>query len=567
MASSSLDVSATSVSVLIVGGGPVGLCFALFLARQGISPVLVERHASVSLHPRARALTVRTMELFRELGLEERVREAGAALAKSQYMLVVDTLAGKEHERSIPPRFVLPSSLSPTTLGVCAQDQLEPLLRDALLKQGMDVRFSTELVSFEQTPSGIRATLLERTSGTRQMICADYLVAADGAHSSIRQALAIATQGREEPIGHYLSAYFRADLSHLVQGREFLLCFVRHQQAPGMLVAVNNRDYWIFQFSYHPERGEAPEQYTNERIRTLVRQAVGLPYLEVETLSTLAWEATSFVAEQFQTGRVFLIGDAAHVIPPAGGYGMNIGIEDAHNLAWKLALVLKGVADASLLTSYQAERHPHAHGVAQQAELRMVELIKQGEYYQDEQANPLWVEDILLMLGYAYSSEALVLDGYIPDAPEESLDPVRKESDADQTVASPFLESLDQLGRPGTRSPHVWLLWQGKRISLLDLLGRHFVLLCGEDGQEWYEAAQAAAARWRIPLLSYRVGRRGDLFDLEERWNAVYGVATQGAALIRPDGCIAWRSPSMVQSPAEALEKVLAHLLGKAISP
>jgi putative polyketide hydroxylase len=213
--------------------------------------------------------------------------------------------------------------------------------------------------------------------------------------------------GRAEPIGRYLSAYFRADLSPLVQGREFLLCFVRNPQAPGMLVSVNNRDHWIFQYTYHPERGEAPEQFTDELIRTLVRQAVGLPHLEE---------------------------------------------------------------------------------VAQQAELRMIELIKQRGYYQDEQASPLWVEDLLLMLGYAYSSQVLVLDRYIPDvrtkAPEETLDPVRKESGTGHAATSPFLESLDQLGRPGTRAPHIWLQWQGKRISLLDLLGKHFVLLYGEEGQE-----------------------------------------------------------------------------------
>jgi putative polyketide hydroxylase len=545
--------------VLIAGGGSVGLSCALFLARHGISSLLVERHSGLSIHPRARALTVRTMELLREVGLEREVQEAGSVLAKNRYILTVDTLAGDEIQRVIHNRFVIPPSLSPTTLGLCAQDKLEPLLIAALRKYDADLRFGTELVSFEENTSGITATLVEHASGRSKTVQADYLIGTDGARSSIRSRLGIPTQGPAKPLAYQMSIYFRADLSHLVQGREFILCFVHHPGDQGLLVAVNNTDEWIFIFSYEPERGES---FTVEQARERVRLAVGLPQLEVEVLSTLPWEVTSRVAEHFQQGRVFLAGDAAHVIAPAGGYGMNIGIEDAHNLAWKLALVIQGTAGSTLLATYEPERHPHAQGIAQQAELRGIEVINKNAYYKVDERNELWVDDLLLMLGYKYRSQVVVLDLQLPDATGKA----GQGSASVEGNPSPFLESLNQLGSPGTRAPHIWLEQQGKRISSLDLFGLHFVLLCGEDGEAWREAAHAVARHFGLTLESYRVGPTGHILDPGEYWYATYGITPAGATLIRPDGFVAWRSANMVQSPHEVLENVLAQLLDRACS-
>jgi len=558
------SVSRTRFPVLIAGGGPVGLFCALFLARHGVSSLLIERHPGVSIHPRARAITIRTMELLREVGLEDVVREAGSALAKSRYVLTVDTLAGEEIQRVIPNRFVLPPSLSPTTLGSCAQDVLEPLLVDALRKYNSELCFGTELVSFEQDTSGITATLLERVSGTTQTVHADYLIAADGAQSGIRSLLGIPTQDQATSPANWISTYFRADLSHLVQGREFILCAVRHPGVQGWLVSVNNTDRWIFMFPYEPEHGETAEHFTIERTQQLVRQAVGLPQLEVEVVSNLPWEAISRVAEHFQSGRVFLAGDAAHVIPPAGGYGMNIGIEDAHNLAWKLALVIQGTASSALLTSYEAERYPHAQGIAQQTVLRGFELAKMRAYYEASEQDTLWVDDLLMMLGHNYSSQTIVPDVQQPDAPEEACQDGGKVTIAEQGP-SPFLENINQLGRPGTRAPHIWLEREGKRLSPFDLFGLHFVLLCGEDGEPWRNVAHTLAIRFRLTLESYRVGRTGDLFDPDEHWYAAYGMTPQGAVLVRPDGFVAWRAAHLAQSPHKVLEKVLAQLLGRSI--
>lgn len=538
------ETTVSHTPVLIIGAGPVGLSSALFLARQGISSLLVERHPGVSIHPRSRGITARTMELMREVGLEEAVRAAGSALENSRFMLTVDTLAGAEIERNTSTRFdAFPPSLSAATHCLCAQDELEPLLVAVLQEHGVDLRFGTELVSFEQDTSGVTATIVERASGTTRVIHADYLIATDGAQSSVRQMLGIPTQGRIKPLAYcMMSIYFRADLSHLVQGREFIICFVRHPAARGgILVSVNNTDRWIFMTSYNPEHGTATEQFTPERTRELVRQVIGLPQLEVELLSNIAWEATDRVADHFQSERVFLAGDAAHVIPPAGGFGMNIGIQDAHNLAWKLALVIQGTATSALLTTYEIERRPQAQAIAEQANLRMVQLIKNHAYYTAEDKKERWVDDHIVILGHQYSSQAIIA------SPSQS----------------PFLESIDQLGRPGTRAPHIWMERQGKRISTLDLFGLHFVLFVGTEGQRWQEAVHAVATRIGLTLDSYRVGQTDDLLDPEQRWYTAYGITPEGAVLVRPDGFVAWRAESLAAFPYKILENVFDQLLGR----
>jgi hypothetical protein len=244
---------------------------------------------------------------------------------------------------------------------------------------------------------------------------------------------------------------------------------------------------------------------------------------------------------------------------------MNIGIEDAHNLAWKLALVIQGIAGSTLLTTYEAERHPYAQGMAEQTELRSLELVNKETYYEVDKENKLWVDDLLIMLGHNYCSQAVVLDLQFPH-PTNNVCPDKSPESILEQHPSPFLENLDQLGRPGTRAPHVWLEQQGKRISTLDLFGLHFVLLCGEEGERWSESAHVVATRFGLTLKSYRVGPTGNLLDLEERWCATYGIAPSGAILVRPDGFVAWRAANMAPSPDEVIEKVLAQLLNRASS-
>jgi putative polyketide hydroxylase len=529
-----MDTSTTSV--LIVGGGLVGLSTSLFLAHHHVPSLLVERHVSTSIHPRARGINFRTMELFREVGLEEQLRDAGKDLVNSHGLLVVETLAGVERRRIAmeEPENSPMDLISPTNWCVCAQDQSEPVLLAAVRQRGCDIRFNTEMVSFEQDEAGVSAVLVDRATGARQTVRADYLVAADGATSPIRNALSIGRSGKGT-LGHNISIYFSADLGDLVRGREFVLCQVENAEVQGLFIAINNKDLWVFSVAYDPERGERPEDFSPERCREIVRKAVGLPQLAVEIKSILPWEAAVRVADRFQDGRIFLAGDAAHQMPPTGAFGANTGIQDAHNLAWKLAAVYHGQAAPILLTSYDEERRPVARFTTEQAGLRSA-----ATSFGPGGANNAGIADNLVIItGYQYTSRAIIAEDHEP-LPLDHL-------------------ALD--GHPGRRAPHVWLERQGRRISTLDLFGSRFVLLAGEQGQEWREAAQALAARQDINLDAYCVGPTGDLIDLQHRWSDAYGVTSAGAVLVRPDGFVCWRMQGAKPSSEQMLAAVLERLL------
>jgi putative polyketide hydroxylase len=529
-----------TVPVLIVGAGPVGLTAALLLARQGVHSILVERHTSTSIHPRAKVINTRVMEQFRLMGLEERIRAAGTELTRSQYWLFVETLAGREIRRvsrrdlfEVSPQV---EQISPTSRAMCAQNQLEPLLVEEAEKSGCTLRFTTELVSFEQDDSGVTAHVRERSSGTEYAIHADYLIAADGARSPIRHMLGIAMEGTEA-ISHHANIYFRADLSKLVQDRLFSMCFVENPEVRGILAPVNNRDLWQFHARYNPTEGTAFEDFTEVYCVEVVRKVVGLPQLDVEILSVLPWEVAIHVADHFQQGRIFLAGDAVHVMPPSGGFGMNSGIQDVHNLCWKLAAVINGPASPALLATYEAERRPVDLFTAEQAGARLEnrDALAQALHKKLER-----IDEIIVTLGYRYASAAVVA----------------------QDESAPSIETLDLSGRPGTRAPHVWLQRNGRQISTLDLFNKHFVLLAGHEGEGWCEAARDVAACLGLSLDVYRVGETdADLVDVEGHWAASYGIQPAGAVIVRPDGFVGWRTKRSESPSQQSLEAVMRRLL------
>ena len=552
-------------SVLIVGGGPTGLVAAVLLARQGVATVLVERHATTSIHPRARGVNLRTMEIMRALGLEEAVRVAGAPLAGVRYTLFVETLAGRELRRVPNDDYLgdpaLLARLSPSAWCACAQDQLEPVLAEAARTAGADLRFGIELRALTQDAAGVDATLARRDGAGVYRIHADYLLAADGADSLVRAALGVATSGAGT-LGHYLNIYFRADLSDLVRGREFVTCFVRNQTVSGLLMAVNGSDRWLLNMPYTPGEGQwsavKADQISDERSIEFVRAAVGVPELPVEVLSVLPWEAAARVAQTFAVERVLLAGDAAHTMPPVGGFGMNTGIQDAHNLAWKLAAVLDGSADPALLATYEAERRPVALLVTEGAASGLSAGQRRGPggaagsggSNTPEDKNAAMQQQLAKTVGYRYASCAVLADENAPP-----------------TDGAP---TLDLTGQPGTRAPHVWLHrpagdgQQPTPLSTLDLFTGRFVLLAGSDGAAWCEAARWLAHSTGAALDAYRItpaGHGGDLFDGDGGWSAAYGVTEAGAVLVRPDGFVAWRVPTSVADARQALARTLAATL------
>lgn len=534
-----------TTSVLIVGGGPVGLATAVFLARQGVRPILLERRPGSSIIPRATGLHARTMELFRSVGLEEAVAAAGlrivgpgkeldkvaAGRATPLVMRGAQSLAALDRsfvmEAHDPPY----ADFTPSWPIWCGQDHYEPILLDAARAHGADIRFDHEVRSLTQDAGGVEAVVEDLTSGTSRTIRADYAVAADGVRSPVREALGIG-QRSQGVAGQFVSIIFRANIDVVPEPRNFTLIYVLNPRAQGLLLFIEP-GRWMFGVNYDPERGEAPADFTQERCVELVRIAAGVPDLAVEVESATPWEAKHMVADTFQSGRVFLAGDACHAHPPAGGFGVNAGIQDAHNLAWKLAAVVRGQAAPSLLDTYDVERRPVGAATADQAWML---FRTRGQLADEDRA--AFRDFVIVTMGYRYDSAAVV-----GTEPGQEVLP----------------RELTFTGAPGSRAPHVWLSRAGQRVSTIDLFGSDFVLLAGEDGAAWLPAAKSVAGG---AVRGYLIGSAGELSDPDGAWAKAYGVSSEGAVLIRPDGFVAWRSPGAATDPERELAEAVAAVLG-----
>ncbi|MGH3585883.1 MAG: FAD-dependent oxidoreductase, partial [Pseudonocardia sp.] len=341
--------------VLVVGGGLVGLTAALVLRHHGLAVTLVEKRTGTSPQPKARRIHVRSMEVFRELGLAQVVHDAARDLVGHDRMAIGRTLA----EAALLPWWQPGGSealeVSPEPPCLLAQDALEPVLRDAAADAGVDVRFGTALSGFDQDENGVLADLQGNA------LHAAYLVAADGARSGVRTTLGIGRSGRGAIGEPSVNVYFHADLAEVVRGREFNLCRIEHADAPGAIASVDGRRRWVFM---------TPGVELDRDWAALLRTALGVPVPDLDVRSVLPWQAEMRVADRYSAGRVHLAGDAAHVLPPFAAMGANTGISDVHGLGWKLAAVLRGTAAPTLLDSYDAERRPAGWFVAEQSARR-----------------------------------------------------------------------------------------------------------------------------------------------------------------------------------------------------
>ena len=535
------------VPVLIVGGSLVGLSTSLFLGRLGVPHLLVERHRGTSIHPRGRGNNVRTMELFRVAGVEAAIHEAAATLAENHGILQTPGLVGDQGEwlfRDIDPGGGL-ARFSPSAWCLCSQNDLEPVLLDHAGQLGGDLRFATELLSFEADRDGVTALVKSRETGEHTTIRAGYLVAADGPRSPVREALGIGQSGPGD-LFHNISMTFRSQrLAKVVGDRRFIVCYLTRPGADGALLPVDNRENWVFHAPWHPEQGETMEEFTDERCVGHIRRAVGDPDLDVEITGKAPWHAAQRVARSYRSGRVLLAGDSAHEMSPTGAFGSNTGIQDAHNLAWKLAAVLGGWAGERLLDTYDAERRPVAEATSARAAARSAEHSHPGFAPPPGTSGPQ--RGILsVALGYRYPQGAVV-----------GADP-----------AGPVVpEQLSLTGEPGSRAPHMWLRRRGERISTLDLYERSLVLLSGADEPGgWHEAALRLADELGVPLESYRVGTGPDAElapEEETDWAERHGTAAAGAVLVRPDGFVAWRAAEPAEDPESTLRQVLTVLLAR----
>jgi putative polyketide hydroxylase len=533
-----------SIPVLIVGGGPVGLTASILLSRHGVRSLLAERHTGTAVHPKARAINARSMEIYRQCGVEAAIRRAGLGPEHTGLVVWTRTLAGEEIERRVPWR-AGPESLliSPVRNCLCAQDDLEPVLRAFAESQGPgELRFGTEVGALIEDEDGITATLTDRARGGETRVRAQYVIAADGAQSAIRHRLGVAMLGRER-VYESVNILFSADLRPWTEHRPAALYFVEHPQIKATFLTINARDRWGFLVNSLSAYGYTASDFTPERSLELVRLAAGVPDLAVKILGIAPWTASAHVAERYGHGRVFLVGDAAHEMPPTGGFGLNTGIQDVHNLAWKLAGVLRGVAGPALLGTYHDERQPVGRAITEQSLMNSQSMGRLGGRSSGTAiARPEYLNEQGMIFGAAYRSSAIVPDGTPPP-----------------TLANPVTDYVPS-ARPGARAPHVWLERNGVRVSAIDLAG--FVILAGRRGTAWVRAARQLASDTQLPLSAHNIGD-GEIENADGQWHAAYGVDEDGAVLIRPDGHVAWRSPSLTQQPTATLRATLAAILAK----
>ncbi|MBO0715587.1 MAG: FAD-dependent monooxygenase, partial [Acidimicrobiales bacterium] len=487
MTDTDAQLGAEEPDVLIVGGSLVGLSTALFLRLHGVSCLAVERHPSTAIHPRAGHFQLRTLEILRWAGLEDTVRRKGA----EQYhpnggINNVESLAGREIASFFPNLNAGVEEFSPTVRLFIDQDALEPILRARVEQLGAQLRYRVECTSLAQDTDGVTATLVDLERGERRTVRSKYLVAADGNRSEIREQLGIKMRGHGQ-LSHSVTIYFRAetDLAPLLQGRDQGVNYVTNPVLRGFfrLDRTGNRGFLVVNLvgdTARPEivaaYPEAPwasvaETIDEGRALSLLRAAIGVPEIPVVIEDIATWRAVADSAERYQDRRVLLAGDAAHTMPPNGGFGGNTGIHDAHNLAWKLALVIRGVAGPGLADTYDQERRPIGELTVEQAYSRYVTRV--APYLGTEGMQPL-VDDFSMEIGWRSNSPAVAL-----------------EAGDDQRLHEHPRESK---GRPGSRAPHLLLVRDGRQVSSLDLFGRSFVLLAAAGGEAWHHAAQAAAA-------------------------------------------------------------------------
>ncbi|MFE7311509.1 FAD-dependent monooxygenase [Streptomyces sp. NPDC057555] len=509
----------SEIPVVIAGGGTVGLATAVFLGHHGVRSLVVERRAKPSNHPRALGISLRTLEFFREVGLREEM--AGAAVPSTAlWRAEARTVAEIDRSQAPPPAerdaFF---ALSPETpRGHYPQHRIDAVLIPAARERGATVEFGVEVTGVEQDADQVSVTLSDG-----RVVHADYLVGADGVNSLVRDALGIATTGPGEIGDITLNILFDADLEGRF-GPMPPMTQINHPDARGVLLSVGDRR-WVLHVL--PDQwDDASEEHCAQAVRT----AIGAD-MPVEIVSVLPWRATARMADAFRHGRAFLVGDAARAVTPLGAFGLNTGIADAHNLAWKLAMTLAGQAGNRLLDSYHQERHAIAELVTRQALARWgnPRMHWDPTAVAERRAAGAWNAPLVTM-GYRYASSAVI-------------DPVVELPSTEDLAAS-----LD--GAPGSRLPHRWLA--DGTASTLDLNRSRFAVLTGPTGGDWHGATRAVAASLGMDL---------DTVLLDEQVASSLNLADDEALLVRPDGFIAWRTRGAA-SPTR-LEQVLTTVTGR----
>ncbi|MFF2110683.1 FAD-dependent oxidoreductase [Rhodococcus koreensis] len=570
--------------VLVVGAGPMGATTALALASLGVRVHMITRYRWLADTPRAHITNQRALEVFRDLGIEDRMTLQGSDWRLMGDTLITTSLTGPEIARirawgTGDRRIGDYLAASPVGMLDIPQPKLENVLVSAAAERGATVGFNTEYLGLEQDADGVTAYLRDRISGVERPWRCRYLVGADGARSKVAEDIGIPIEGHS---GRATTAYvqFTADLSRYVAHRPSILYWIMNpvggfgEIGLGLLRAVHPWNEWIAGWGHDPANGEP--DFSTDALRARIRALVGEPQLDVEIGRCSTWQVNQAYATRLSVGRVFCGGDAVHRHPPSGGLGSNTSVQDAHNLAWKLAHVVRGVADPALLDSYTAERVPVAQQIVERANTSRVEFQGIRDALAVYGGDPLRAATALMTdpgkdavearralslavqvkdyefnahgieLNQRYRSGAVLPD---PDVPPEEF------------ARDPELY-VQPSTRPGAKLPHAWVVGtDGTRVSTLDLVGSgRFAAVTGVAGSVWADAVEALGLDHLRSAVVGGPGAQDAYFEWAERRE----IDEAGVLLVRPDGYIAWRHGHVadVQEAVRLLGAALAAILG-----
>ena len=576
--------------VLIIGTGPAGSAMSALLATYGVDNMVVNRYRWLANTPRAHITNQRTMEVLRDLGRDV---EAEAYMHATEQDLMgenvfCESLAGEEIGRmrswgTHPLTRAQHQLSSPCHMNDLPQTFMEPLLYKTACARGSQGRMSTEYLSHEQDAEGVTTTLRDRLAQREFKVRSRYLIGADGGNSLVAEHIDAPIEGKMG-VGGSMNILFRADLSKYVAHRPSVLYWVMQPGADvggigmGLVRMIRPWNEWLIVWGY--DINEPTPEVDAAFATNVARQLVGDPELEIELISANTWTVNNAYATELQRGRVFIMGDAAHRHPPSNGLGSNTSIQDAYNLAWKLAAVLKGQAGAGLLASYNAERAPVAQQIVTRANQSIAEFgpifealgMTGGTDYAKIKASMTARTDATATAAKQRAAlrEAIAFKKYEFDAHGVEMNQ-RYKSQA--VVTDGQMEPTFDLDAelyfqpttwPGARLPHAWVYEHdsGAKHSTLDLCGRGlFTVLTGIGGEAWCAAADVVGQELNLSIRCHVIGPRQRYVDHVGEWARAAEISDSGCLLVRPDQHVAWRLEELAGDPQAELRRVLRSIL------
>ncbi|PRB18437.1 FAD-dependent monooxygenase [Microbacterium sp. MYb62] len=576
-----------ATDVLIVGAGPAGLTLAALLARYGIDAITVSKFAGTARTPRAHITNQRAMEVYRDLKIEDEVNRIATPSDLMSNNVWATSFAGTEIARlqtwgTSIERQADYDAVSPSRMCNAPQHRLEPVLRASAEGQGADLRFGVELIEITQDEHGVRAVVRDE-SGVETLIRAQYVVGADGARSTVGEQLGFRFSG-ESGLGAALNIFLEADLSEYCAHRPGVLYWMtqpgnNYWVGSGTWICVTPFREWVNLSMYDPAEGE-PDLSESALIER-VRSTIGDDTVDVTIKSVSKWQINHVVAESYQCGRAFLVGDAAHRHPPAGGLGSNTSVQDSFSLAWRLAYVIRGLAGPELLATYDAERQPIGRKVVDRAIEsvgNMGPIADALGFAPGQSIAEGWdnLEDLFSATPHGADRRAALeaaielqhyqfnAHGFEFDLRYESAAVVDDGTDWPRNERDPALYATPST-HPGAPLAHARVQRDSALLSTIDLVGDGvFTLVTGIADGAWREAAATVSSELGVVIRVAQVAVRGEYDDVYGDWTRVRGVGDAGALLVRPDRVVSWRVTEEPEDAVAALRTALGAVLARA---